>query len=44
MWKEAIVQMVKDDQHDEAKQELKLLLEHYPQEAESFKPFAEQDK
>jgi len=44
MWKEAIVQMVKDDQHDEAKQELKLLLEQYPQEAESFKPFAEQDK
>jgi len=43
MWKEAILEMVTNDKRDEAKRELELLLEHYPQEAKSFKPFAEVD-
>ena len=40
-WKEAIVKMVKDDQRSEAKREFKLLLEKYPEEAATFKPFAD---
>ena len=42
-WKEAILELVRDNKRDEAKRELDLLLKQYPQEAESFKPFAEVD-